>query len=69
MMFPLDRHHLEQERDAQLVQGGIARQLESIYSARVVAKDVRERLAVTSYALRAAVKYVGAHLDPGATVE
>ena len=40
-MFPLDHHQLEQERGEQLVQGEIATQLESIYSARAVAKDVR----------------------------
>ena len=69
MIFPLDRHHLEQERDAQLLRGEIAMQPESIYSARAVAKDVREHRVVTSYVLRAAVTYVCAHLDPGVIVE
>jgi hypothetical protein len=61
--------HLEQEHDAQLVQGETTMQLENICSARAIAKDAREHLKGASYAPRATAKCVGAHLDPRITIE
>jgi len=69
MRFLPDRHLLEQEPDAQLVQGEVTMQLGNIYSAPTVAKDARGHLKAASYALRVTVRYVGAHLDPRTTVE
>jgi hypothetical protein len=68
-MKVLGHRHLEQERDARLVQGETTMRLESICSARAIAKDAREHREGASYAPKAIARCVGAHLDPRVTVE